>query len=130
MEKLRIPVISDFLRRRRAGAFASETAFRFSKLDAPDALVRDAASSRFYSGSLTRAALELGKPVSEVTALDLLDYPRDDLPFGPPSEMGGEVPGRVRREPISETRARAAIGRQLVDECAQRMRQKQSGTPE
>ncbi|MGZ8755230.1 MAG: hypothetical protein ACXW15_08585 [Acidimicrobiia bacterium] len=115
MEQLSESRISLFFRRRHESRRVAEMASRFSKLEPTEAQVWDEASSRYYPGTLVKAAEELGKPVSEVTAADLLSYPHEDLPDGPPSELGGEVPGHLNGRPESETRRRAALVAARVD---------------
>lgn len=56
---------------------------------------------------------------------DLVQHGRDDLPEGPPSDLGGEVrPNPLTTRPEPEIRRLAALGRRLVDKrLATRARQ-------
>jgi hypothetical protein len=51
----------------------------------------------------------------EAAVEDLLDHLHDDLPPGPPSELGGEVPSSRRRRTEADFRRMAAIGKAIVD---------------
>jgi hypothetical protein len=72
----------------------------------------------FHSKSLIEAASELKKPVADVTPVDLLAYPHEDLPEGPDSPLGGEQPSHLSSRPESETRRLAEAGRRRVDQAA------------
>lgn len=99
----------------------SETFLRLSRLPSTGPPRRDEASGVIYSASLFAAARRLGKPVSEVTAVDLLDQsPRNYVP-GPPSELGGKVPSHHQDRLASEKRRLAEIGRLAVDDYAARV---------
>jgi len=68
-----------------------------------------------YSQSLVEAAAELGKPVEQVTPIDLLDYPHEDLPDGPESPLGSDDGSHhLQSRSESETRRLAAVGKKIL----------------
>lgn len=71
---------------------------------------------RQYSKTLIEFAAEIGKPVEDVTPVDLLDYQHEDLPDGP---WGDDYDSHdryvLRSRPESETRRLAAIGKRIID---------------
>lgn len=73
---------------------------------------------RKYSRGLIEFAAEIGKPVEDVTPVDIINsYQHEDLPDGPMSLDIDPMDRYVlRSEPESETRRLAAIGRRIIDE--------------
>lgn len=74
------------------------------------------------SRTLVEFSLEIGIPVEEVTALDLLDYGHEDL-NNRPTFMSCEA-GDILLEDISESEMRrlARIGRMVIDSSAKKIR--------
>jgi hypothetical protein len=51
----------------------------------------------------------------EVAVEDFVDHLSDDLPPGPPSELGGEVPGLLEELSDAELNRLAAVGKKMID---------------
>jgi hypothetical protein len=120
MERPHFPKLRDLLRPPGTAVSMSETFQRLSRLPSTPPPTKDETTGVFYSASLFEAAERLGKPVSKVTAVDLLSETLNNFPPGPTSELGGRVPSHHRDRPPAEKQRLASIGKAAVDEYAAR----------